>query len=89
MDLTNKDVLIYFAGVYTGSAMAYIFITKKFSGLKKNMDQTNTLSRLVLDLDQWIYETIDSVVELEEWTEELRSRLEYVRMVQALFMLED
>ena len=91
----NKELvpyLVFASGIYTGAVAMTLAYSKVMEEVNKKTDKAKTISKLIFDLDRWIWETIgqpEDVEDTEEWTKELKDKLDYIEMVAALYYMED
>lgn len=91
----NKRLVPYFvfgAGFYTGAVATTLVYAKVMEEVNKKTEKARTISKLIFDLDKWIWQTIgqpEEVEDTEEWTKELKDKLDYIEMVAALYYMED
>jgi hypothetical protein len=90
---TMKDkktqYLLFGSGVLVGVLATYAVLAKEHSDLFVKAEKIRTVADLVLEMDKWIWMTIDDPVDTEKWAEELKDRLEYIEMIIALYSFEE
>ena len=80
---------LFAAGLGAGIFGASVWYQRMVVPLREELDKANTISKLILDTDRWLWETIDQMDEIESWAEELKERLNYIEMVIALYSVEE
>ena len=81
--------LLFGTGVYVGSVFSSMVFLKLTEKMKVRMAKVETISSLVMDTDNWLWETINREEDSEGWVDELKSRLSYIEMVMAIYYMED
>lgn len=89
MDNKLTPYLIFASGALAGAFGSYVFYTKTTEKATEKIMKLKTVASLVLDMDKWIWSTIDNTEDIEGWTQELSERLEYIEMVIALYSVEE
>jgi len=91
----KKKFIPYFVfagGIYTGAVVMTLVYSKVMEEVNKRTEKAKTISKLIFELDRWIWETIgqpEDFDETEAWTKELKDKLDYIEMVAALYYMED
>ena len=81
--------LVFTSGVLFGVLMTSLGYNKVVVPLREELEKVNTVSKLILDTDRWLWETIDNTDDVELWAQELKDRLSYIEMIIALYSVEE